>query len=164
MGNTKTYKTARSFKKAVEAYFDSITIRVKIKDEAGNPVTNIRGEEITVDRFAVPPSIEALSIYIGFTDRTWRNYAKGEGYEIFWPICEWASLRVKAYHVEQLSIKDRSHGHEFVLKNNFGMSDKLEVEAGPETRKQPPMSLAERMELVRLAAQHMQEDAQNEEA
>lgn len=155
----KRYDSPAKFERAIKRYFDSITVRVPLEDDAGKPVLNIKGKPVIVERYVVPPSIEALALSLGFKDdRSWRNYASAEGYEQYHPICEWAKMKVQAYLIEQLNTRDRPQGIIFNLTNNFGMTEKMEVERGPKTKAYEAMSLSERRALLAQTLKDMEED------
>lgn len=155
----KRYETPKAFETAVKRYFNRITVRVPLEDAAGNPVMNIKKKPVIVERYVVPPSIEALALELGFKDdRSWRNYASAEGYEAYHPICEWAKMKVQAYLIEQLNTRDRPQGIIFNLTNNFGMTEKMEVEKGPKTRAYEAISLSERRALLAQTLKDMEED------
>ena len=148
-GRPKTYKTREKLRKAVEAYFSSITFLNAVKGEGGVPVLNLDEEPIWYADYAVPPSVEALSLFIGITDRTWRNYR-----EQAWAreVCEDAETRIKAWRVSQTCTREKTQGLQFLLKNDSGMTDSVKVEM------EQPLSMSERRALLDEVKQMMEED------
>lgn len=125
-GPKPKYNNPKRLKEAVDAYFRSIAYVETLKDEEGCVMMNLNGGYIQVLRYAVPPTIEALCLTIGITDRTWRNYEKDEK---LGPVCEEAKARVKAWLMEQLNSRDKTQGIQFNLANNFGQSEKFEIKS-----------------------------------
>ena len=155
---SKRYETPKLFKAAVKRYFDRITVKVPLTDEHGNPVINVKGKPVTVERFAVPPDLTALALSMGLSPRAWRTYAGAEGYEEYHEICAWAKQRVKAWLMEQLNTRERTQGIQFNLQNNFGMTGKIEIETGPKTQNYEAMSLSEKRALLARTLKDMEED------
>lgn len=88
MGRPKKY-TERTLRKAVEAYFDSITREVAMtekvdtgrKDADGHkifenvPVINKRGEQVKITEYLVPPTVGGLCEALGIHAAPGRNTA-----------------------------------------------------------------------------------------
>lgn len=155
-GAPKKYKTPAAFRRAVEKYFAGISTVLAVEDPYGKPIKNADGEIIRKLVYAVPPSIEALSLSLGFTERTWDNYKEREGYA---EICEDAKLRIKAYLVEQLNMRERPQGIIFNLQNNFQMAEKRDVN----TNVRHQMGLSEMRELLLDVSREMEEDGADED-
>ena len=148
-----TYKfTPDELARKVDEYFDSITRDVPLEDLHGDPVLNRLGQQVVVLKYIVPPSIASLCIYLGIVKQTWQNY---KNIDIFKDICAQAKLRIEAYLMHELDTRDKPNGVIFDLQNNFGMSEKHEVDAGEKTRK--TFSLAERKALILEAAKGLSE-------
>ena len=137
----------------VEKYFKSISRTITVKGLDGYPILNDDGEEMKVISYVVPPSIEALCLYIGIEDRTWRNYSDEEKHPDLAPITRYAKQRCQAYLVEQLNSREKVQGIIFNLQNNYGWREKKEVELGSETRKAVPaaMTMNEKLEILAKA-------------
>lgn len=157
-GRKKAYRSAGALREAVEDYFDSITYEAEVKDENGKELYNRNSQIITEIRYAIPPSIEGLCEHIGITTRTWRNYADYEQNPKLAAVAEEAKDRIKTWLMRELNTRDKVQGIRFNLENNFGMSQKHEMELGPEARKQKPMSLSEKLDLLRTAARELEDD------
>ena len=147
-GRKKAYKSAQALRKAVNNYFASISYVTVWKDENGNRVLNQNGEPIHYVKYAVPPTAEALSLYIGITDRTWRNYQQDE---TFAEVCEDAMTRIRAWRTQEASLRDKANGVIFLLQNDHNMVERKEINV-PQAG-----SLSERMEILRRAADRMRE-------
>lgn len=137
MGREIKYK-AKELEEKVTEYFDSISIWKPATERyatgeltnKGKPVyaereiRNVRGETVMVLSYIVPPSVEALCIFLGISYKTWENYAKRKGYDA---VCESAKLRIKAYLMKESIIRDNPQGILFQLEANYGMTRKSEV-------------------------------------
>lgn len=142
-GRKKIYKTAQALRKAVNNYFASISYIATAKDEAGNEIKNTLGEPIQYVDYAIPPTAEALSLYIGITDRTWRNYQQNE---MFAEVCEDAMTRIRAWRTGQASVRDKANGVIFLLQNDHNMVERKEFNMTQS------ISMAERLEILRNAS------------
>ena len=176
VGRKKKY-TPNTLRKAVSAYFHSITRevplydlvpsgeytnkgkmlmeRVEAKDQDGNT--------IKVREYIRPPSLSALCLMLGISRTTWAEYGRDEDME---DIVENARMEVETYWVEQLSGRN-AQGAKFALQNACGWrgawseADKVEVELGPESRKAAAvqaMTLEEKLQLIQEAGAAMAKD------
>ena len=122
----RRYDDAAAFCEAVEGYFDAISYLENAREILGvnklgeyiwgAPLYNVNGDPIIIIRYAEPPSVEALCLYIGMPRSTW--YAKQEDEE-FAPIIEEALTRIDAYR-RQVTIEDgkRSKGAQFLIQRS----------------------------------------------
>lgn len=150
-GRPRKYKTPGQLRRAIEGYFGDISAVMTVTDELGKVVKNVNGEEITRLVYLVPPSIQSLCLHLGITERTWSNYSDDPMLE---EICEDAKLRVKAYLMEQLNLRERPQGIIFNLQNNYEMREKRETGVSI----QHSMSLAEMKQLIMSESEEMRED------
>lgn len=148
MGNPIKYQ-ADELEKAVDSYFRKIQAWTVVKDEAGEVVRDLDGEEMRVIQFRVPPSIPALCVQLKITPQTWSSYARRGGE--YTRICQQAKLIIEAYLYEQLNTRKHTHGIIFNLQNNYGMAEQHKIEA-------TSMSLTDRMDLIRKAASLAEEE------
>ena len=127
-GRPRKYATAGALRRGIDSYFESISYLIAAKDADGNQIINNRGERAVQLKYATPPSAEALCMYLGISERTWWSYRESD-----WAreVCEEAELRIKAWRVEETSIRDRTQGLQFLLSNYSGMSNKTEVSVKP---------------------------------
>lgn len=174
MGREKKY-TARSLEKAVNAYFRAIRRTVPVWDyeetgeytKKGMPIMkrvqalNDDKEPMTTVEYVRPPSLTALCLALGISRTTWAKYGRDESMA---PIVEAARMENETYWAEQLSGRN-AQGAKFALQNACGWrgtwSDKMEVELGPETRKQQEvkaMTMEEKMAVIQAAGMAMAED------
>ena len=93
MSKEKTY-TPAALKKAIDAYFNSIsrtvTAQEKVptgkKDKWGHEIYELRdivndkGEKITYTEYAVPPSVLDMCLHLGICRQTLLNYESDEKY------------------------------------------------------------------------------------
>lgn len=156
----KKYKTATALKKAVDAYFNSIshTEYVIRADEDGNPrrVKSDNGLFLSKREFYIPPSISALCLYLGISRQTWSSYSDAENSPEFADVCEYARLIIEAYLEEQLLCRRKGvQGIIFNLKNNYGWSEKadISVDENPVVKNElDGMSLEDKLALIADAA------------
>ena len=123
-GRKRKYETANALRKADDSYFESISYLIEARDPDGNPITNNKGERAVMLKYAVPPSNEALCMFLGISEQTWWNYRESEWAK---DICADAELRIKAWRVEETSIRDKTNGLQFLLSNYSGMTNRTEV-------------------------------------
>lgn len=144
------------FRRAVRKYFASISYEDVAKDLEGEPILSCSGKPIKLVRYAVPPSKQALCLYLGISRDTYSEYSHRKGYSA---VCDEVSTRVEAYLATELDEREnrgrRVDGIKFNLANNYGWRERREVELGEETRREASaaaLTLAERRELLRSAA------------
>ena len=141
-GKPLLFDTPEKLEKALNDYFDSITITelkyqlVKVgEDEEGKPIygqepiLNNKGTQVTRTRYYENPSILAMCRHIGTTRETIREYEMREGYV---DTIKKAKARVEEYLENELYRKEQVTGVIFNLKNNFGWKDKQEIETSGE--------------------------------
>lgn len=145
-GRKKHYKTAAALQKAVNNYFASISYVTVWKDENGNKVLNQLGEPMTYLAYALPPTAEALSLYIGITDRTWRNYQNDP---MFREVCEDAMTRIRAWRTQEASTRERANGVIFLLQNDHNMAERKEIVQA--------VSMSDRLDILKNAAELVKE-------
>lgn len=122
----RRYDDAAAFCEAVEGYFGAISYLENAREILGvnklgeyiwgEPLYNVNGDPIILIKYAEPPSVEALCLYIGMPRSTW--YAKQEDAK-FAPIIEDALMRIDAYR-RQVTIEDgkRSKGAQFLIQRS----------------------------------------------
>ena len=156
----KKYKTAAALKKAVDAYFNSVshTEYVLRPDEDGS-VRRVRSDDgsfLSKREFYIPPSISALCLFLGISRQTWSIYSDTENSPDFADVCEYAKLIIAAYLEEQLLQRRKGvQGIIFNLKNNYGWSEKADISATekPAAKNElDGMSLDEKLALIVEAA------------
>lgn len=173
MPQQKKY-TARTLGKACERYFASITRRVKVtelidsgrRDDKGHvimtavPVVNSLGEELYTTEYLLPPSMAGLFEYLRIDKSTWSRYMQCEDCK---DIGAWVYERMKQWNEHELltrSGKDLK-GIIFNLQNNYGYSEKREVELGGRATKTvtaASIPLEDRQEMLRELMQEFRDD------
>lgn len=139
MGRQKKYN-GNKLRKAVEAYFDSISRHIVVKepvptgerDEKGHmifidqPVLNDNGEEIERLEYLVPPTVGGLCLYLGISRDTWAEYQKLEETSA---ACKMAKDRLLAWNEEQLMLRSGKDvkGIVFNLEANYDYSERMDV-------------------------------------
>lgn len=135
VGAPRKYESAATLAKAVNKYFRSICYVTHVRNVAGEIVHNVDGEPIERIAFAVPPTVPGLCVALGITPRTWRNYCDAEKHPEFGEITSGTMALIESWLAEQLVSREKSvQGIIFNLKNNYGWSEKIEIEAGEKTR------------------------------
>lgn len=177
-GAPRKYKTAKALRLAVERYFDSITREVTVtekkdsgqRDENGHviyedvPVINKLGEEVIVTEYIVPPTVQGIAEFLGIHRSTWDNYCDPDKHPEFFDTTTRARGRMRAWREEQILTRPGKDvkGIIFDLQNNFGMTDRREIELGPNAAKafSGGLSADEREELLSLLATEIENDDQ----
>lgn len=135
MGRRKKYQTAAALKKAVDAYFASISYQVPAVvstptgevDEHGGVKWKTKlltegpdgtGRPKTVVKYLKPPGLAGLCLYLGISRETWSKYSQDES---LGRVAADAKLRVEDYWAGQLEGKS-AQGAKFALGSNFGWS------------------------------------------
>lgn len=150
MGRPRKY-TERTLRKAVEAYFRRITRTITIREQVNTgekdswghwvyalqDVCNDDGEAVKVRQFVIPPTIGGLCEALGIHRSTWADYCDGEKYPEFQELTAWAREIIQHYLEAELLGRDGKNlkGVIFSLQNNFGYSEKREVELGARAAK-----------------------------
>lgn len=145
LGRPRKY-TERTLRKAVEAYFRGITRTITIREQVNTgekdgwghwvyelrDVCNDAGEPVRVRQFVVPPTVGGLCEALGIHRSTWADYCDGEKYPEFRELTAWAREVIQHYLESELLGRDGKNlkGVIFSLQNNFGYSEKREVELG----------------------------------
>lgn len=146
VGRPRKYETPAAFQNAVNRYFASISRVVLLteeqdtgeKDENGHkiiekvPVMNQAGKQAEILEYLQKPSLTGLCMALGIVKDTWYEYASREAYA---DICKMTMNAIEQYYEERLGSGKGDMGVKFVLEHNFGWKNRVEVEAGPETRK-----------------------------
>ena len=148
--------TRRTLRAAVDRYFRSISYTAPVLNRDGTSVLNDDGEEIRLMRYAAPPGICALCLYLGIDRSTWQNYADISLHPEMKDIVEAVRTRIEAYLDGELCSREKSvQGIIFNLQNNYGWKQKQEVELGEDTRRQMAadnVSMEEKLALI--ASEH----------
>jgi hypothetical protein len=146
-GRKRTYETAEALQEAVDRYFESITYEKIVKGDDGEVVYNAAGEPVKRIAFAVPPTVEGLCLHIGMLRQRWSEYRADDRYR---DVCQEADLKIRAWRTEEVSTRDRTQGLQFLLSNDSGMSDNVNVNVNS-------ASMSDRKNVLAKLAQ-MQED------
>ena len=139
MSRPKKY-TARTLKKAVDAYFDSITRDVELtelvdtgkRDKRGHavfepkPIINKLGQQARMTEYMVPPSVKDLCDHLGINRSTWADYAKEDKYPELTGIVQEVHERMKAWNERELLTRSGRDvkGIIFNLQVNYGYGAK----------------------------------------
>lgn len=151
MGRKKLYNTPAKLEKAARHYFDSISYYEESER------LNALGQHLRYRVWMESPSISGLCLHLGFDRRTWANYSDAKINPELAPVCAWAKFVIEQYLYEK-SLTENNRGAIFNLQNNFGYSEKREVEMGRQTRAiaaKNGMTMDEKLKLIREAAEEM---------
>lgn len=141
--------TAAKLRKEVERYFDSIsrTITVKEKKDSGErdkdghvvwefvDIINDLGEPLKRREFIIPPTVGGLCEFLGIHRSTWNDYCNPELHPEFSDTTTRARGSMRAYLETELLTRKDVKGVIFDLQNNYGYTDRKEIEIGSETKK-----------------------------
>lgn len=181
MGRPRKY-TERTLKRAVEEYFDSITREVGLtekvdtgrKDADGHkifenkPVINKRGEQVKITEYLVPPTVGGLCEALKIHRSTWAEYCDEQLHPEFSDTTTRARGRMREYLEQQLLTRKDVKGVIFSLQNNYGYTERRELEFGPKASQSlSPASIpmSKRRELLKeLAAEFDREETGLDEA
>lgn len=128
-------------------------------------VINRYGKPLEIEEYIIPPTIEDLAAFLGIHRSTWTNYCNDE---LYFDTTTRARGRIRAYlHRELLTREGKDiRGVMFDLQNNFGFTDKKQVELGPGTKKilaADALPMDEREQLLRKIAAMAVEDEDDTE-
>ena len=162
----------------MEAYFGclsrTVTVREQVntgeKDGWGHwvyelrDVTNDVGEPVKTREFVVPPTVGGLCRHLGIHRSTWAEWCDPERHPEFQEATTYARETLEGYLEDALlsrSGKDLK-GIIFSLQNNYGYTERREVELGPRARKAvtaAAIPMEEREALLRELAQEFGQGA-----
>lgn len=136
---------AKELAEKVERYFASITRTVTVTervptdklDDHGHTiyktetVRNSLGEEATREEYITPPTVGGLCLFLGIHRSTWNEWCNAELFPEFADTTTYARGRMQAWLEEQSLTRKDVKGIIFNLQNNYGYSEKKQVELGP---------------------------------
>ena len=132
-GRPREYTDPDALARGCEKYFASISQVEEIANPVtGEPELSSLGRPIERVVWLMQPSMGGLARSLGITDRTLRSYGNDE---LMAPVVEWAKGVCRDYLVEQVTTREKGslNGLIFVLENNYGMRERVEVEARNKT-------------------------------
>ncbi|MBM6896879.1 hypothetical protein H9X86_05795 [Pseudoflavonifractor capillosus] len=154
--------TSKALMREVQQYLDSISRTVEVTeqvptgevDEKGHPiyerrvVYNDRGEIIHTREYLIPPTITGICLHLGITPGKWKQWCDHQAHPELEEATEWVEGILRAWSEEQLLTRKDVRGVVFHLQNNYGYAQKVEVEAGPQTRQVQALSTQEKLALL----------------
>lgn len=165
MGRPRKY-TEWTLRRAVEAYFRGLTRTVTIREQVNTgekdgwghwvfalrDVCNDAGEPVRVRQFVVPPTVGGLCEALGIHRSTWADYCDAGKHPEFQEVTAWAREVIQLYLESELLSRDGKNlkGVIFSLQNNFGYSERRELELGNRAAEAVASGAGERAELLRL--------------
>ncbi|OUN21603.1 terminase small subunit [Pseudoflavonifractor sp. An85] len=155
-------KTSHALMRQVQQYLDSISRTVEVTeqvptgevDEKGRPlyerkpIYNDRGEIIRTREYLIPPTITGICLHLGITPGTWKRWCDHQAHPELEEATEWVTGILQAWSEEQLLTRKDVRGVVFHLQNNHGYAQKVEVEAGPQTRTAQALTTQEKLALL----------------
>ena len=164
MARERKFKTSKALRTAAEEYFDSISRTVEVKesvptgnlDDKGHmimkeqAVVNDRGEVIRAREYLIPPTVVGLCLHLGIHRSTWPRWCDHQAHPELEEATEWVNSILRLWNEEQLLTRgDKGvKGIMFNLQNNYGYAQKVEVEAGPQTRAAQSLTTQEKLALL----------------
>lgn len=157
--------TAAKLRKEVERYFDSIsrTITVKEKQDSGErdkdghvvwefvDIINNLGEPLKRREFIIPPTVGGLCEFLGIHRSTWSDYCNPELHPEFSDTTTRARGSMRAYLEQELLTRKDVKGVIFDLQNNYGYTEKKEIEIGDAAKRMlalQSMTVEEKEDLI----------------
>ncbi len=139
----------KTLEAATRRYFASITRIVTVtelvetgeRDSHGHKIyekraiINSLGEEARVEEYIVPPTVGGLCRFLGIHRSTWAEYCDREEHPEFSDTTTYAQGRMRGYLEQQLLTRKDVKGVIFDLQNNYGYSEKRQVELGDRAAK-----------------------------
>lgn len=119
------FNDPKQLQEGITKYLANITTTETKTDKEGNPITNINGETITINKYTEMPTIEGLAKSLKVSPATIKLYGKKEGYDLL--INDLMSIQEEYIATGGLNNKLNSTMAIFLLKNNHGYKDKTET-------------------------------------
>ena len=174
MGRPKK-ETERTGRSAGEADVGRITREERVKekvdrgrkDSSGHkscengPVINKRGEQVKYTEYLVPPTVGGLCEYLEIHRSTWAEYCDESLHPEFSDTTTRTRGRMREYLEQQLLIRKDVKGIIFSLQNNYGYTERREVDFGPQASRALTASavpMAEREALLRELFQEFSQE------
>lgn len=171
MGRPRKYTTRAKLDEAVERYFRSISRTVDATEEVPTGLFDDRGRQIMrldkiynddgrpirLVRYVKPPTVSSLCLFLGITRQTWAEYCDADRHPEFLDTTARTRARMECWLEEQLLTRQKGvQGIIFNLTNNYGWSDKREIELGGETRRAVAgegLSVSDKLGLIAAACE-----------
>ncbi len=122
IGRPKLYNTAEEMQEKIDAYF--LSCFRPLFDKNGNPVINPLTQKFYLEQYK-PFTMSGLANALDMSRQSLLNYSKDED---FFDTIERARRKVEVYTEEKLFQKETCNGSKFSLSNNFGWSEKQEID------------------------------------
>ena len=114
----------------VKVLFQRAAGRQRIFKEPGQMLKVIQDYFVDQELIDKPATVSGLCLALGFKSRTtWYNYRNNQNYKAFWEVMDWAMMKVlESHEVSLLKGEGSAAGNIFLLKNHFGMKDKVDYD------------------------------------
>jgi hypothetical protein len=166
IGRRKKYKSETALCGEIEGYFKSIsrTVDAKERSDTGEKdsdgrkiyeesiIYNDKGEKIRYTEFVIPPTLGGLCEYLGIQRSVWSEYCDMDKHPEFHNATAYALGRIRGWNESELLTRKDVKGIIFNLQNNYGYSDRRELDIGSKASKAcdiQGMSISEKAVLLR---------------
>lgn len=122
VGRPKKYENAQEMQEKIDQYF--VSCFKPILDKNGNPVMNPLTGDFYLQQYR-PFTMSGLANALDMSRQSLLNYSKEDE---FLDTIERARRKVEVYTEEKLFEKETCNGSKFSLSNNFGWTEKQEIE------------------------------------
>ena len=148
-GRPRKY-TPRTLRTAVDEYFRYHSRTVTLREQ--------------VREFVVPPTVGGLCRHLGIHRSTWADYCDPEKHPELQEVTAYARETMEAFLEDALLTRSGKElkGVIFSLQNNYGYTERKEVELGPRARKAvtaAAIPMEEREALLREMVQEFTQEA-----
>jgi hypothetical protein len=113
-------------------YYKAHTARVPAEID-GAPVLDEKGRQVYKTVEIDPMGVSSVCSFLGITRQTWFNWRKKS--HPLSDLVKTFDTVITSFLEVRLNTRNSTSGTEFVLINNYGYSDKVELELGEETRR-----------------------------
>ena len=162
MSRKAKFTSKKKLAEAVDGYFKSISKTGFRQGIGGEMIKADSGVYYTETVYLEPPTVTGLCLYLGIDRRTWANYCDEKLHPEFSEVTNLARMKFEGYLEKELLTRQKSlQGIIFNLQNNYGWSEKKEVEIGRETREsmeRSEMSVSDKVAAILEAARQIDED------
>lgn len=113
-------------------YYAAHTARVPAEID-GAPVLDEKGRPVYKTVEIDPMGVSSVCAFLGVSRQSWFNWRK-KGHPLSDLVKNFDTV-ITSFLEVRLNTRNSTSGTEFVLKNNYGYADKVELELGEETRR-----------------------------
>jgi len=154
-GRPLKFKSAAELQKKIDEYFESCFEEVWTQDEEGkwNPVLDRHGN--VLKKQVRPFTISGLAVHLGTTRRTLLDYEERD--DEYSHTIKAAKQKIESFTEEQLFTNRNTTGVIFNLKNNYGWTDKSEVDTNIGNKDGKPFETQSNINLSGLSVEELRQ-------